>query len=438
MDNIPAIFQSNNFKALAVNHQAGDDMKRIIALQGSARSGKTWSVLGYMINCCLIMPGIVCSVVRKHGRTLDTSACRDFLNIMEMYFPGQFSPDLYNKTTRTYKFANGSIIEFYGADDSSKLQGPQRDIAFLNEATEIPQESFKQITMRTSLFVILDFNPSFECYATRLKQNSNVLFLTSTYKDNPHLSPAIIQEIESYDPSNPENVKNGTADPYLHEVYALGKISRPEGAIFKFIFDCDELPPENISLYQGIGLDFGFAVGHPSACVRWRLAHNKLYTDEVFCEEGLIIRPDPHRPDRPSVVSRLEEAGITRDELIVADSARPDLIAELQMDGWNITPTKKGAGSVIFGINLLQRYQIYVTKHSMNLLRQLTNYHWRKKPDGTTVEEPEKKDDDCVDALRYGCVYELEGMMSKTTKNRIKARYGRVKRGNTSRRRLRR
>ena len=427
MSDIPAIFKSKNFMALAENHQS-KDRKRIIALQGSARSGKTWSVLAYLINCSLVMPGIVSSVVRRYGRTLDTSACRDFLNIMQMYFPTEYDPNSYNKTTRTYTFTNGSIIEFYGADDPARLQGPQRDIAFLNEALEIPEESYKQISMRTSLMVILDFNPSFEAYATKLSSNTNCLFLTSTYKDNPHLSDAIVAEIESYDPSNPENIKNNTANQYLHEVFALGRISRPKGAIFQFINDCDHFPPSDIAIAEGIGLDFGFGEGHPCACISWRLVHNKLYINEVFCEEGLILRPDPHKPSRPSVVSRLEENGVSRDSLIIADSARPDLIAELISDGWNIAPAKKGDGSVLLGISIMQRYQIHITKSSVNAKRQFTNYHWIRKPDGTYLQKPNKVDDDCVDSARYSIAYELEGVLSPATQNRIKSRNARVKR----------
>ena len=430
---IPEIFTNKNFEVLARNHQS-PCRKPIVVLEGGARSGKTWSVLEYLIQCCIQMEGLVCSVFRRHARTLTVSSIRDFQEIMSKYHKGIYVPKSYNKIERVYVFPNKSIIEFLGTDDSAKLQGGARDIAFLNELTEIPEESTRQIMMRTRIQTIVDYNPSMDFYGTRMRQRKDAVYSHSTYKDNPALDDQIIKEIEGYEPTR-ENREAGTADEYLWEVYGLGKLARPEGAIFKFVYDCEKLPSSEISLYEGIGLDFGFGEGHPTAVVRWKLSHNKLYVEQCIMETGLTIRSNPQHPNRPCVVSRLEQAGITRDELIIADSARPDLISELVSDGWNLAPAKKGQGSVLLGISILQRFNMYVTKESMDLKRQLINYHWKKRPDGTVVQEPTKRDDDGVDALRYSVAYALEGMQSSTTVKRIKSRIGRTSRVGRRRRR---
>jgi phage terminase large subunit len=52
---------------------------------------------------------------------------------------------------------------------------------------------------------------------------------------------------------------------------------------------------------------------------------------------------------------------------IVADSAEPKSIAELQQCGLNVIPCEKGADSVDFGIKHVQGLPISYTRSSVNL-----------------------------------------------------------------------
>jgi phage terminase large subunit len=89
--------------------------------------------------------------------------------------------------------------------------------------------------------------------------------------------------------------------------------------------------------------------------------------------------------------------------LIVADSAEPRLINELSRH-CNIVPTIKGQGSVIFGISLLQDYDLIIDPESTEIVKELNNYSWLEKKSQTPID----KFNHCIDALRYAVAYQLE------------------------------
>jgi phage terminase large subunit len=88
---------------------------------------------------------------------------------------------------------------------------------------------------------------------------------------------------------------------------------------------------------------------------------------------------------------------------IVADSAEPKSIAELQQYGLSITGAVKGRDSIIHGIQLLQSNEIYITSQSINLIKELRNYVWDKDRYGQTIpNKPIDAFNHCIDAARYG------------------------------------
>ena len=145
---------------------------------------------------------------------------RDFFDIMESL--DIYDQNLHHKTENTYRFTNGSIVEFFSVDDAQKLRGRKRDIVFANEANELSFEEFQQLNMRTTKKFILDFNPSDNySWIYDLKNKNNSILIKSTYKDNPFLEDTIIKEIE-----NLINVDEG-----YYRIYALGEQAILKSAI---------------------------------------------------------------------------------------------------------------------------------------------------------------------------------------------------------------
>jgi phage terminase large subunit len=115
--------------------------------QGGSRSSKTYSLCQLLIVWCLANPNKVVSIVRKTFPALRATVMRDFFEVLK-------DLDLYEKSNHNmseniYRFANGSIVEFFSVDDEQKIRGRKRDIGWCNEANELWFEDFQQLNMRT-------------------------------------------------------------------------------------------------------------------------------------------------------------------------------------------------------------------------------------------------------------------------------------------------
>ena len=94
--------------------------KRIKIVQGGTSAGKTYGILPILIDKACKQPNTEISVVSESIPHLRRGCLRDFLKIMKS--TQRFVDERYNKSLLKYEFANGSFIEFFSADDSSKLR----------------------------------------------------------------------------------------------------------------------------------------------------------------------------------------------------------------------------------------------------------------------------------------------------------------------------
>ncbi len=406
---------NKNLKALLENHDkvGTPAFKDIIVFEGSARSGKTWSILEYLINV-LAQEKLVATCFRFNEATHTTSTVRDFKDIMRFDdYAGLWKEGNWNGQEKKFTFKNGSIMEFKGTSDAGKLHGPERDFAWLNEL-EHHYEAYRQIVARTRLMTLIDFNPSLSKHwlFDRVLTRSNCLYMHSTYKDNlMHLAQKIVDEIESTNPNVHENKISGTADEYFWNVYGLGLRAKREGSIFKFWEFCEpeDWPAQHLCQRHGYGMDFGYSAD-PTALVECALFQSRLYVREVFRERGLITCRSHANPNTRSIQGMLEDHGIKKNAKIVADSARPEQIAELNAEGYSVTSCKKYPGSIVAGIDLMKRTPLFVHRHSTDLHQELDQYAWKRKPDGQWTQEPEDRFNHGVDGIRYWVEDELKRM----------------------------
>lgn len=90
-------------------------------------------------------------------------------------------------------------------------------------------------------------------------------------------------------------------------------------------------------------------------------------------------------------------------EVIYCDSASPQSIAELREAGCSrVRKAMKGNDSVLYGIQYLQNFHIYIHPNCKNFIMEISNYHWMKDKFGNATEKPDKEYDHLLDALRYG------------------------------------
>jgi phage terminase large subunit len=75
--------------------------------------------------------------------------------------------------------------------------------------------------------------------------------------------------------------------------------------------------------------------------------------------------------------------------LLIPDSAEPKSNDELTSYGISLVPCVKGAGSVNRRIDYIQDQTVYITKRSINLIKEKDNYAWMiDKKTGETLNEP--------------------------------------------------
>lgn len=355
---------------------------RIIVNEGGTSSSKTFSSLQLLQMLCEKPRKKLVSVVSESMPHIKKGCIRDIINIQG----NSYIEKLHNKTDSIFKIFN-SEIEFYGADAQGKVTGPRRDILFLNEANNIPKSIFDHLEVRTKEKVIIDFNPTHEFWAhTELKGRDDVAWIHSTYRDNTELDPRIVQSIE----------RRRGKDENWWRVYGLGLVGTLEGLIFPKFELIDEYP-ESVDK-ERIGLDFGFT-NHPSVAIRCGITNDNLYLDELFYETGLT---------NPDICNKMEAIGLIRGvDKILADCAEPKSIAEIEKDGWFIEPCVKGKDSVNAGISKVKEFNICLTKHSLNLIKEFRNYSWMKNR--ITEKYMQKPIDDYnhgIDGVRYA-VYDM-------------------------------
>jgi phage terminase large subunit len=352
--------------------------KRIRGIAGGTSASKTIGILQILISQAQedTKPTLT-SITSQSVPHLKRGAIRDFMNIMESHH--YFDPKRWNKSDMTYTFETGSKIEFFSLDMPHKVRGPRRDRLFINEANNIPVETFEQLEVRTLSTIWLDWNPTHEFwYYTQYKGKPNVDFLILTYKDNEGLDQQIVDAIESR--------KDNKS---WWRVYGLGLLGELEGKIYKGWQLGVELPHEAKLVSRG--LDFGYAQD-PAALVDIYLYNGGYILDEQFVRMGM------KNYQIATHINNLEEP----QTLVIADASEPKSIAEMREYNVNVIKSNSGPGSRSQGIQWVQSQKISVTKKSLNVEKAYNNYMWKTDKEGAILTEPDHYLSDAMDAVRYG------------------------------------
>jgi phage terminase large subunit len=353
-----------------------ESTKRVSHHIGGTRSGKTYSILQYLIVEGFKEP-IDITIVRKTVPSLKRTVMKDFKDILTKL--GIYSESQFNISDRIYTFDNGTQFLFLNTDDPEKLRGVKSDILFIDEASEVDEESYFQLSIRTTGKIILAYNPTISPFHWLRKMVECDRF-TTTYKDNPYLPKEMVRAIEDLEYSSPKK--------WL--IYGKGEYAPNDKAIYQFDV-VDDVDGE----FVGFGCDWGW--NDPLAIVAVFRNGNDLYIDEVIYESHLPIG---------ELITKLKTIGIQRDE-IWCDSAEPRNIEELYRAGFNAKGVKKGPDSRKFGIGVLQNYKLHVTKRSQNVINEMYGYEYSTDKYGYVTEVPQDGFDHTLDALRYVAMSKL-------------------------------
>lgn len=381
---------------------------------GGSSSGKSVFLATRTVLDC--MQGRNILVLRNVARTLRGSCWNEIYKaVTRMGLTAYFAISKSDMTITCTQ--NNAQILFAGLDDVEKIKsitpqsGPLTDI-WIEEATETAYEDYKQLDKRLrgeskhTKRLTLSFNPVYKTHwiyreffsiwddAKTYAESDTVSILKTTYKDNRFLT--------ADDRAALENEK----DPYFREVYTLGNWGVLGDVIFRNWRTEDLQTIAAAYPIRYYGLDFGFS-SDPCGAVDVALdkKRKKIYVFAELYERGLI---------NTMLADRLKNFCGHRP--ITCDSADPKSITEIRNLGINAIATKKGADSVVHGIQWLQGYEIVVDQRCQSMRNELALYQWRKDKDGNSLAVPEDKNNHLIDALRYALESESTARIARTVK----------------------
>jgi len=284
-----------------------------------------------------------------------------------------------------------AIIYLKGWESVESLRGMQFDFLVLDEVAKFRNfwELWHEVLRATlgprkgdALFLSTPrgYNHFFDLYHAE-DENQNYKSFHFTSYDNPHMDR---EELEA--------ARDELSDDQFAQEY-LADFRKQEGLVYKdfdrkrHLFDTQKPNGEIV-----LGIDFGFT--NPACILEIVKDHDGTYW----------------------VMSEWYKSGKTEKEIaevaashtpnyVYADPQSPSAINELTKANMPIFEVRKGADSVVSGIDkvrtLLWNNQLRIHKDCINLIQEFETYHYAEARDGKKGENPVKENDHALDALRY-------------------------------------
>jgi phage terminase large subunit len=395
-----------------------NNMSRVQIIYGGASSGKS-VFLSQRVIIDLMAGGRNYLICRAIAKTIKRSVFNEI--IRRIYEFGVSDLFTINKTDFTITCANGYQAYFVGLDDVEKIKSIIPEIGvitdiWIEEATEVDKNTVKSLMRRqrggsinTPKRLTMSFNPIlqshwiFDEYFSTIAWADNqtsyysdsLSILKTWYIHNKFLTPQDVYDLTSEE------------DQYFFNVYALGNWGVLGNLIFKNWEIIDMSMMRNQFTNRRHGCDFGYA-SDPAAVGSWHFEKKKK---EIYFYEELYER------ELTNDELATEMLNMFGKEEVRCDSSEPKSIRELKNYGVNAKPAKKGADSVLFGIQWLRSCKIYVDKSCISMQNELRQAHWKEDANGKPVSPPRPAsgNDHLIDELRYGSE---EDMLETPTKGR--------------------
>ena len=408
--------------------QSADDE---VLLSGAAGTGKSVGALMYVHLACLSKPKVRALFVRKTHSSLTASTLVSFREkvakeAMEAgllhYYGGSGSEPA------SFKYANGSVIVVGGLDRASRLLSTEFDLAFVDEAIEVTPEDLDIIVSRLRNGVlsrqrlIMATNPGPPTH--HLKQRADAgrcRMLYSKHEDNPRLyggggwteyGRAYLARLDSLTGARYQRMR-------------WGKWVAAEGLVYEgwdesvHVIDRFKIPPE---WARWISIDLGFT--NPT-CIQWwaedsdgRLyLHRELYRTRTLVEDHakrmleLMKYPSGQwREPQPRGVicdhDAEDRATLERHLGLRTSAAKKTVSDGIQAVQSRLKVQADGKPRLfVFRDSLVEPDEDLAARAlPTRAVEEITGYVWAVKPGSSgseLKEEPMKKDDHAMDAMRY-------------------------------------
>ncbi len=369
-----------------------DPSVRYIFLKGGSGAGKSYTVAQVLTP--EVMDTRRVGFFRKVANTLKPSV----FQLMKDVKARRKIPDQYLeiKESKEIRGINGWLGMMFWLDDEEKIKSLANfDWLWLEEATEFTFDDFQQLDLRLrggeNHKMILTFNPvsSKSWIKTEIedhpKKRWNAVRISKTARDNRFVDKHYLATLEALKYTNETKYK----------IYALNQ--RGEGMKWA-IFPDYEVFQEDIQTPDSIGLDFGF--NDPNALVYLK-EDDVPWEDKkrLYIQEKIYIAGQTSR----DLIAEMDRLEVPKDVMIYADSARPEMIADISKAGYMIEWIKKYKGSKQDQIDTLKTYSLYV--NWPNILKEFSTYTRKLDKNNNPLDVPNDGDDHTCDASCYGATH---------------------------------
>lgn len=351
-------------------------------------------------------------VLRKIANTIRDSVYAQYLWAigelgMAEYWSAKVQPlELIYKPT-------GQKIMFRGADDPMKIKSIKVPFGYIAITHFEEKDQFAgraeirtilQSTMRggSTFWNFESYNPpiSRDNWANKdsLEQRPDRLCHRSTYLEAPPewLGEQFLAEAEYLRQTNER--------AYRHEY--LGEAIGTGGNVFENL-DIRPITPEERAAFDRVrcGVDWGY-FPDPWAFNRchYDAARRVLY---IFDELTAVRKGNRETADM------LLAHGLTRDDMITADSAEPKSVADYNKFGLRCMGARKGPGSVEYSMKWMQSLVSIVIDPAdcPDTAKEFLGYEYERTKDGQFVSGYPDRDNHHIDAVRYATepVWQIPG-----------------------------
>lgn len=373
---------------------------RYFDVWGGRRSGKSFDVAQILGVTALAEPGHFIPMIRKVGATLKDSIWAEQLD----FFIRNSIPVRVNRSDKEIILQNGSRFRGFGLDDPEKLKSLKgATIIRVEEANEITEGDLDSIDSGLSPTnypgqIVFTHNPTpqipgsphwlqtrfslLDCplSTAQIDRQARSLVLRTWYEDNAFCSDDYKMVLDRY----------RTTNPALYKLWALGEYTSVEGAVFDNWDTVPCVPPGIVHDSQGVALDFGFS-NDPAACARIWVHDNDIYVKQLVYKTGLSSW---------MLKKELMDAGVRPYDLVVADSARPDLISDLCEGGlYGVMGVQKHAGYKEEAVNRILNYRLHFIEGDTDAIREVSTYAWARDRNGKPLPKLQDGNDHLMDCL---------------------------------------
>lgn len=296
----------------------------------------------------------------------------------------------YTVTQNAIRGVNGSEFIFKGLRyNVTEIKGTQGiDIAWVEEAANVSENSWSMLipTIREENSEIwVSFNPETEDSATYQRfiasPPKNALVMKVNHDSNPFFPQVLRDEME--------NDRLRDYSKFLH-VWEGELKSNTDSQIFKNYEVREFETPEKAEFLHGA--DWGFS-NDPNAINRLFIIGKVIYIDYEAHGEHTEI------DDIPELWETIPDIRLYN---VRADCARPELISHMKRKGFRVTPSEKGAGSVMAGVSFLLNYDIVIHPRCKHTAKEFSKYSYKvHRLTGDVLPDIVDAWNHHIDAIRY-------------------------------------